>query len=65
LEKGGFEKKKFFFIKSPLTPLFQRGETREGVLPKRGNKGEALPKKRGNKGRVLPKRGNNGEGIVF
>jgi len=35
--QGGFEKKMSFFIKSPLTPLCQRGEER-GALPKRGRK---------------------------
>jgi len=34
--KGDLMKMSFFFIKSPLTPLFQRGETR-GVFAKENN----------------------------
>jgi len=39
--KGGFEKKMFFLIKSPLTPLYQRGEIREGLY-QRGEIREGL-----------------------
>jgi len=49
------------YIKSPLTPLCQRGEER-GVLPKRGREGGFAKEE---KRRALPKRGNQGMGKGF
>jgi len=55
--KGGFEKKMSFFIKSPLTPLCQRGEER-GALPKGEKRNGAFPR-RGIKREIFQREGNN------